>query len=84
MHIDDQNQPKCDKIVVLYFGAGRGPLIRKALSAARRAQVMVQVVALDKNPNAIITLRNMIVEERLEENVSIVSGDMRNIDAKDL
>ena len=51
------------EIVVLYFGAGRGPLIRRALSAAKRANVNVKVVALDKNPNAIITLRNMIVDE---------------------
>lgn len=52
-----------DDIVVLYFGAGRGPLIRRALTASRRAKVNVKVVALDKNPNAIVTLRNMIVDE---------------------
>ena len=52
-----------EDIVVLYFGAGRGPLIRRALTAARRADVDIKVVALDKNPNAIITLRNMINDE---------------------
>ena len=54
-----------EEIVVMYFGAGRGPLIRKGLKAAERAQVKIKVIALDKNPNAIITLRNMIVEENL-------------------
>jgi len=52
------------EIVVLYFGAGRGPLIRRALSAAKRAKATnVKVIALDKNPNAIVTLRNMIIDE---------------------
>jgi len=56
---------KDDPIIVLYFGAGRGPLIRRALKAANKAQANVHVVALDKNPNAIVTLRNMIVDEKL-------------------
>lgn len=49
------------EIIVLYFGAGRGPLIHRAMNAAQRANATnVKVVALDKNPNAIVTLRNMI------------------------
>jgi len=68
----------------MYFGAGRGPLIRKAISAAKSQNIPVKVVALDKNPNAIITLRNMIYEERLEDTVTLISGDMRKIDAEDL
>ena len=65
MQIDDNSKP--EDIVVLYFGAGRGPLIRRALTAAKRAQVTdrVKIIALDKNPNAIITLRNMIIDENL-------------------
>ena len=56
-----------DPIVVMYFGAGRGPLIKKALMAASREQVPVKVIALDKNPNAIVTLRNMIYEQKWED-----------------
>jgi type II protein arginine methyltransferase len=59
-------------------------LIRRALTAARRAKVNIKVVALDKNPNAIITLRNMIVDEQIEDQVSLISGDMRKIDKKEL
>ena len=71
---------------MLYFGAGRGPLIRKTLSAARRAGVYnrVKVIALDKNPNAIITLRNMIIDENLKDKVQLISGDMRKVDVKDI
>ena len=52
-----------EPITVMYFGAGRGPLIRRAIKAAEKAQVKIKVIALDKNPNAIVTLRNMIVDE---------------------
>jgi len=56
---------KDKEITVLYFGAGRGPLIRRALAAAKETGANVKVIALDKNPNAIVTLRTMIVDEKL-------------------
>lgn len=77
--VDDSNP-----ITVMYFGAGRGPLIRKALKASVRADVKIKVIALDKNPNAIITLRNMIVDERLEDRVTLFAGDMRKIAIGDM
>lgn len=68
------------EIVVLYFGAGRGPLIHRALSAAKQANATnVKVVALDKNPNAIVTLRNMIKDAKLEDRVKLISHDMRHL-----
>ena len=73
-----------DPIVVLYFGAGRGPLIRRALSAAKTAGANIRVVALDKNPNAIVTLRNMIIDEGLEDLVTLLAGDMRQVNAEKL
>jgi len=76
----DENEP----IVVMYFGAGRGPLIRRALSAAKKAKANVHVVALDKNPNAIVTLRNMIVDEGLEDRVTLIAGDMRHVSVDSL
>ena len=72
-----------DEIVVMYFGAGRGPLIRNALRAADRADVKIKVIALDKNPNAIVTLRNMIVDENLEDRVRLFAGDMRHVESVD-
>lgn len=67
------------EITVLYFGAGRGPLIRRALAAAKATQANVKVIALDKNPNAIVTLRNMILNENLQDRVKLISGDMRHV-----
>jgi protein arginine N-methyltransferase 5 len=68
-----------EPIVIMYFGAGRGPLIRRALSAAKTAKANVHVVALDKNPNAIVTLRNMIIDEGMEDKVTLIAGDMRHV-----
>lgn len=81
MTAEEIEKNKDNQIVVMYFGAGRGPLIRRALSAAKRADANVKVVALDKNPNAIVTLRNMIVDENLEDRVTLFAGDMRKLDA---
>lgn len=41
--------------VVMVVGAGRGPLVRASLAAAKNAQRLVRVYAVEKNPNAIVT-----------------------------
>lgn len=84
LHQHSTGTSPADPIVVMYFGAGRGPLIRKALKAAQRADVHIKVIALDKNPNAIVTLRNMIIDENLEDKVTLFAGDMRKIAISDL
>jgi len=70
----------------MYFGAGRGPLIRSALAAAKKAGVhdRLKVIALDKNPNAIVNLRNMLIDENLEDKVTLFAGDMRKLGDKEL
>lgn len=40
---------------VMIVGAGRGPLVRASLEAARKADRLVQVYAVEKNQNAVIT-----------------------------
>jgi hypothetical protein len=46
-----------ERVIIMVVGAGRGPLVRASLAAAERAQVPVLVYAIDKNPNAVVTLR---------------------------
>ena len=41
--------------VVMVVGAGRGPLVRASLAAAKKANRKVKVFAVEKNPNAVIT-----------------------------
>lgn len=63
-------------VVITVVGAGRGPLVQCALSAASSVDIPVTVYAVEKNANAVITLRNRKITERWS-NVNIVSQDMR-------
>lgn len=64
-------------IAIAVVGAGRGPLVAAALSAASTVQVPVKVYAIEKNDNAVITLRNRASTERWGDTVTIVHSDMR-------
>lgn len=66
--------------IIMVVGAGRGPLVKRALRASEAADKPVKVYAVEKNPNAIVTLRNMKNEPGWE-NVTIVSSDMRTLDS---
>jgi len=67
---------KSQPLAAIVVGAGRGPLVVAVRSAALRAKADVHVWAVEKNPNAIITLRH---RSKLEgwTNVEIVGQDMR-------
>uniref|UniRef100_A0A671X409 Protein arginine N-methyltransferase 5 n=1 Tax=Sparus aurata TaxID=8175 RepID=A0A671X409_SPAAU len=62
--------------VLMVLGAGRGPLVNASLRAARQADRKLKVYAVEKNPNAVITLENWRFEEWGDQ-VTVVSCDMR-------
>uniref|UniRef100_A0A7N6A351 Protein arginine N-methyltransferase 5 n=1 Tax=Anabas testudineus TaxID=64144 RepID=A0A7N6A351_ANATE len=62
--------------VLMVLGAGRGPLVNASLRAARQADRKLRVYAVEKNPNAVITLENWRFEEWGDQ-VTVVSCDMR-------
>lgn len=66
--------------VIMVLGAGRGPLVKRSLRAAELAGKQVKVYAVEKNPNAIVTLRNM-KNDKGWENVIIVPSDMRAMES---
>lgn len=68
-----------DMPIIMVLGAGRGPLVKRSLRAAETAGKKVKVFAVEKNPNAVVTLRNMKSEPGWE-NVTIISCDMRHMD----
>uniref|UniRef100_A0A8C4Z371 Protein arginine N-methyltransferase 5 n=1 Tax=Gadus morhua TaxID=8049 RepID=A0A8C4Z371_GADMO len=63
--------------VLMVLGAGRGPLVNAALRAARQAHRKLKIYAVEKNPNAIVTLENWRFEEWGDQ-VTVVSCDMRD------
>ncbi|KAJ3175875.1 hypothetical protein HDU87_005703 [Geranomyces variabilis] len=62
--------------VLMVVGAGRGPLVQRALQAAENAKRRVKLYAVEKNPNAIVTLRARKQSE-WGESVKVVHCDMR-------
>ncbi|KAI9914729.1 hypothetical protein PsorP6_007272 [Peronosclerospora sorghi] len=72
-----EQTPENKESVVMVVGAGRGPLVRCALRAATIANRRTRMFAVEKNANAVITLRNLKISEKWE-NVTIVASDMRN------
>lgn len=67
--------------VLMVVGAGRGPLVRASLQAAEETGRNLRVYAVEKNPNAIVTLHSLVRLEGWEETVTIVSSDMRRWEA---
>eukprot|EP00257_Ricinus_communis_P009389 XP_002528010.2 protein arginine N-methyltransferase 1.5 [Ricinus communis] len=63
--------------VLMVVGAGRGPLVRASLQAAEETGRKVKVYAVEKNPNAVVTLHSLVKLEGWEGIVTIISCDMR-------
>ncbi|XP_057516470.1 protein arginine N-methyltransferase 1.5 isoform X2 [Amaranthus tricolor] len=70
-----------ETIVLMVVGAGRGPLVRASLEAARETSRRLKVYAVEKNPNAVITLHSLLKLEGWENIVTVISSDMRHWDA---
>ncbi|KAG0055926.1 hypothetical protein BGZ83_007049 [Gryganskiella cystojenkinii] len=65
-----------DVTVIMVVGAGRGPLVNCSLRAAEKAGRNVRVYAVEKNPNAFVTIQNMKAS-LWGDRVTIVFADMR-------
>jgi|EP00945_MAST-04E_sp_MAST-4E-sp1_P007948 type II protein arginine methyltransferase len=64
-------------VTLMVVGAGRGPLVKCALRAAKSTETIVNIYAVEKNPNAVVTLKCMFADV---SNVTVVSSDMRVYD----
>ncbi|KIM68377.1 hypothetical protein SCLCIDRAFT_105837 [Scleroderma citrinum Foug A] len=71
--------PDSERIVICVAGAGRGPLVARSLKAARRSRKGAFIYALEKNPNAWITLQDR-KEKDWGSAVQLIFGDMRRVD----
>ncbi|KAI8321959.1 Skb1 methyltransferase, partial [Martensiomyces pterosporus] len=67
---------RADGIVLVVAGAGRGPLVSRAISAAKRTGAQVALYALEKNPSAFVELqrKNATLWNKA---VTLVHADMR-------
>ncbi|KAF4614217.1 hypothetical protein D9613_007754 [Agrocybe pediades] len=74
------DHPKDQKIVVCVAGAGRGPLVARCFKALARSQRKATVIAVEKNPNALVTLQERHAKEWSSHDFHLVFGDMRLVD----
>ena len=72
-----------DQVVLMVVGAGRGPLVQASINAGVRCygsdeecRKYLKVYALDKNPNAAVTLLNR-KRTSWKDQVTVVNQDMR-------
>ncbi|RVE43432.1 hypothetical protein evm_011927 [Chilo suppressalis] len=66
-------------ITVMVLGAGRGPLVRATLNAADITNTKVKVIAVEKNPCAVVVLAAQARELWRGRDVTVIPGDMRHI-----
>ncbi|KAL8763025.1 MAG: hypothetical protein Q9194_007433 [Teloschistes cf. exilis] len=64
------------EFVICVAGAGRGPLVTRTLKAAKDASVVIDLWAVEKNPNAYVLLQRHN-EEEWNNQVHLVHSDMR-------
>jgi len=60
----------------MVVGAGRGPLVMASLRASEKADYPIKVYAVEKNPNAIVTLQNLVLDQ-WGDKVTVIQSDMR-------
>jgi type II protein arginine methyltransferase len=72
-----QDQVAATQVAVV--GAGRGPLVAAALTAADSVGLAVEVTAVEKNTNAVSVLRAREQSPAWAGRVSVVFGDMRSL-----
>ncbi|KAJ3188946.1 hypothetical protein HDU85_004662 [Gaertneriomyces sp. JEL0708] len=72
----DMPTDRTDPIVITVVGAGRGPLVQRSLQAAEAANRAVKLYAVEKNPNAIVTLQLRKANE-WGDRVQVIHTDMR-------
>lgn len=68
---------KTSQLVVMIVGAGRGPIVEAAMRAEKKAKILIKLYALDKNPNALVTMRSKQLSNDRWKAVTIVHQDMR-------
>lgn len=64
------------RVVVAVVGAGRGPLVTRALQASQAVGVKIELWAVEKNPNAYVVLQHHN-EKDWNYQVNLVQTDMR-------
>lgn len=66
------------RVVVAVAGAGRGPLVERALRASEAENVEIELWAVEKNPNAYVLLQRHNSRAPWNNRVTVIQSDMRS------
>lgn len=67
-----------EPVTLMVLGAGRAPIVHAAFLAAEKADRNVHVYAVEKNPNAIVSIRQyMLTHEKNAKKMTLVHADIR-------
>lgn len=77
--LDRVSPEQADSVIttIMVVGAGRGPLVNASLNAAKEAKRKVQIYAVEKNMSAVVGLKYTQETQWVDQNVTIISEDMR-------
>jgi protein arginine N-methyltransferase 5 len=67
-------------VTIMVLGCGRGPILNRAVCAARDFSGEVKLFAIEKNPSAVVTLQHRINDDWADQSVTLVKTDMREWD----
>lgn len=76
---DNNKVDNKEPVTVMVLGAGRGPLVRATFNAADITSCNVKVIAVEKNPCAVVVLAAQVREIFRDRNIVVIPGDMRQI-----
>ncbi|KAI9268732.1 PRMT5 arginine-N-methyltransferase-domain-containing protein [Sporodiniella umbellata] len=75
--VDRVDYPSEQITTIMVVGAGRGPLVNCCIRASEKSLRKIHIYALEKNPNAFVTLQNAQAEI-WGDRVTLVFADMRH------
>lgn len=74
-----ETEKETKQLVLMIVGAGRGPLIRAAVNAMKITKRKLKIIVVEKNPNAIVTLSNLIKLMFKNFDIKLIAKDMRKM-----
>lgn len=74
-----ESEKETKKLILMVVGAGRGPLVRSAVNASKNTGRKLKILVVEKNPNAIVTLTSLIKVIWPNEDITLISKDMRKL-----
>lgn len=78
-----ESEMETKRLVLIVLGAGRGPLVRASINASKNTGRKLKIIIVEKNPNAIVTLTSLLNVLWPNEDITLISQDMRTVELEE-